>query len=279
MSILHSPIVSNTWLQEYLDHPSLVLLDATIPKVTQSSNNKLPQKGIAGAQFMDLKRNFSDPTSLLPNTLPSPEQLEQAAQELGIQQDSVVIIYDALGIYSSARAWWLFKIMGHPQVAVLDGGLKGWEEQGFPLEALQPKKQGGTFKVKFQKEAVLQVPDVLAALQHPDKVVLDARSQGRFLGQEAEPRAGLRSGHMPHALNLPYSKVLDNGHLLPLSSLKAILGSLAHPKQELIFTCGSGVTACILLLAAHVAGYKQLKLYDGSWSEWGQLENVPIESI
>lgn len=280
MSILHTPLVSSSWLKEHLNHPHLVVLDATIPKVSQhNKESSIPKKGIPKAQLVDLKEQFSDPSSLLPNTLPSPSQFEKAAQALGINEDSIIVVYDSLGIYSSARVWWLFQVMGHSQVAVLDGGLRGWKKLGLPLENLQQNKPKplGNFKATFQAAAVATTNEVLAALNDPDKVILDARSAARFLGQEAEPRAGLRSGHMPQAVNLPYTQVLQNGYLKPLSSLQALFEPLATSEQELIFSCGSGVTACIPLLAAQIAGYKHLKLYDGSWSEWGQLEYLPIE--
>lgn len=278
MSLLPSPLVSSSWLKEHLNHPNLIVLDATIPKVSQHHReSSLPKKGIPKAQFVDLKNQFSDPTSLLPNTLPSPALFEKAAQKLGINKNSSIIVYDALGIYSSARVWWLFKVMGHAQVAVLDGGLKAWKKLGLPLEDLQQNKTLGNFQATFQEEAVATTSEVLAALNDPSKVILDARAAARFWGQEAEPRAGLRRGHMPKAINLPYTQVLQNGYLKPLSSLKAIFEPLVAMEQELIFSCGSGVTACIPFLAAQLAGYKHLKLYDGSWSEWGQLEQLPIE--
>ncbi|MGH1339784.1 MAG: sulfurtransferase [Aureispira sp.] len=280
MSVLTvpSPLITTTWLQQHLHHPQLILLDATISRVSNNKTaNPAPQEGIARALFMDLKKKFSDQTSLLPNTLPNPQQFEQAAQELGIQQDSIIVIYDILGIYSSARAWWLFRVMGHQQVAVLDGGLNAWKKTGNALEAYQKPTVLGNFKANFKKEMVISATQILAALDNSTQRIFDARSAARFLGKEAEPRAGLKSGHIPNALNLPHTNIVQEGYMLPLSSLKRLFQPLVKPNQVFVFSCGSGVTACILLLAAELLGYQNLKLYDGSWSEWGQLEHVPIE--
>jgi thiosulfate/3-mercaptopyruvate sulfurtransferase len=208
--------------------------------------------------------------------MPAAEFFTDEMQKLGINKDSAIVVYDSVGIYSSPRAWWMFRAMGHDQVTVLDGGLPAWIHAGFETVTQLKKRPGqrGDFVSHPQPQAFVDSNDVLKALHDEDFRVLDARSSNRFHGLEEEPREGLRRGHMPNAINIPFANVLEGGVLKSRSSLRSIFDQ--YKNKKMIFSCGSGVTACILALAAEQAGYKDLSVYDGSWSEWGLASsNLP----
>jgi len=210
--------------------------------------------------------------------MPSQSQFELQAQKLGINQDSQIIVYDSFGLFSAARAWWMFRSMGHTNVAVLDGGLPAWLANGYPMESA-PKGINwklGNFIAHFQSSFFCDHHDVSNFLQKAEHKVLDARGPQRFLGIAAEPREGVRSGHMPNALNLPFTRLLENGHFLPKEQLQFILSPLVGTASVLTMSCGSGVTACILALAAEICGYPNINVYDGSWSEWGIRLELPV---
>ena len=275
------PLVSVSWLKNNLDNPNLIILDATIKKVTSDDKTAVINKIIPGARFFDIKGMFSDKETNVPNMLPSPEVFEQGCQSLGIQHNSQIVIYDQLGIYSSPRVWWMFKAMGFHNVAVLDGGLPAWIDANYPLEDLNSYTdipyEKGNFKAAFKPNHVVSQEDVYAIMHNPDVLILDARSHGRFIGTEPEPRQDLKSGHIPGSISLPYTEVLVNGKMKSVEELKSIFTALDIGNKKLIFSCGSGITACIILLAAEISGYSNLSVYDGSWSEWGLIEGLPIE--
>ena len=270
------PIVSAAWLQNNLVNPNLIILDASFKENQSNIKTDLENIQIKGARYFDIKNTFSDANNPLPNTLPSPNQFEIEAKKLGINKNSIVVIYDNLGIYSSPRAWWLFKIMGHQNVAVLDGGLPEWIKEGYALEEIpeNPIYTVGNFEAKFNPELVKSKEQILENIQTKEAVLIDARAENRFKGIGDEPRPGLRSGHIPGSINIPYTQLLQNGKFLPKEELIKVLKPDSRP---LIFTCGSGVTACIDLIAYELIGKNPKSVYDGSWTEWGQLENLPIE--
>lgn len=210
--------------------------------------------------------------------LPAAEDFTREAQKLGINKNSLIIVYDNRGIYSSPRAWWMFKAMGHDQVYVLDGGLPEWIAAGYTCEpATQPKAiEKGNFVAKYNPALVSDKEDVLQALQNEKYSVIDARSAARFHGKAPEPRAGLRLGHMPGALNIPFETLLENGMMRNQAELKQVFNSFSLKNKKLIFSCGSGVTACITALGAALAGYPNFSVYDGSWSEWGMPGELPV---
>ena len=275
------PLVSISWLKNNLDNPNLIILDATIKKVTSDDKTAVINKTIPGARFFDIKGMFSDKETNVPNMLPAPEVFEQGCQSLGIQHNSQIVVYDQLGIYSSPRVWWMFKAMGFHNVAVLDGGLPAWIDANYPLEDLNSyadiQYEKGNFKAAFKPNLVVSQEDVYSIMHNPDVLILDARSHGRFIGTEPEPRQDLKSGHIPGSISLPYTEVLVDGKMKSVEELKSIFTALDIGNKKLIFSCGSGITACIILLAAEIAGYSNLSVYDGSWSEWGLIEGLPIE--
>jgi thiosulfate/3-mercaptopyruvate sulfurtransferase len=271
------PIVSTAWLQANLKNPNLILLDASFKENQSNIKTELKNIHIKGTRFFDIKNTFSDTKNPLPNTIPSPEQFEIGAKKLGINKNSIVIIYDNLGIYSSPRAWWLFKVMGHQHVAVLDGGLPEWIIQKYPVETIpeNPNYAIGDFEANFNPESIKSKEQILENIQTKDAILIDARAENRFKGIGSEPRTGLRSGHIPGSINVPYTQLLRNGKFLQKEELVKILKTDDKPQ---IFTCGSGVTACIDLIAFELIGENPKSVYDGSWTEWGQLEDLPIEN-
>jgi thiosulfate/3-mercaptopyruvate sulfurtransferase len=244
-----------------------VLLDASIPPIGTAPEN-IVKETIPGSLFFDIEKSFSDPDSGLPHTLIKPALFEQKVQALGINQNTRIILFDGYGVYSSPRAWWMFKIMGHENVFVLNGGLIAWKAAGYKTELTfaQPKNHGD-FRANFQVDRVVTKEQIAAQLDNPRYKIFDARSAARFNGQVDEPRKGLRKGHIPGSFNIPFNECIESGYLKSNQALSSVVkndSSMLH-----VFTCGSGITACIPLLAFYESGCKNLSLYDGSWAEWG----------
>ncbi|MGM5471284.1 sulfurtransferase [Flavobacteriaceae bacterium LMO-SS05] len=268
---INNPIVSATWLKKHLMTPNLVILDASIPKVT-SGDETTNEVQIPSARFFDLKHKFSDVSAPFPTTIPSAEQFTKSAQELGIHKDSAIVIYDDKGIYSSPRAWWLFKAFGHDNVAVLNGGLPAWEKVNYEVEHKQHYKgERGDFEARYRPELMKFFEEVKKESEDPNHLIIDARSEGRFKGIIAEPRAGLRSGTIPNSVNIPFEDLFIDQHFKDKEELEAIFNRIAKQDDQITFSCGSGITACVLALGAEMAGYKNISVYDGSWTEWGSL--------
>lgn len=276
---IDGPLVEAAWLKERLKAGHLIVLDATLPKaVATTTASELSNKCIPGARFFDIKNVFSDASATYPNTWPGSDTFIKAAKNLGINKNSVIVVYDEHGIYSSVRAYWMFKAMGHTNVAVLNGGLPAWIAAGYPLEEKTEKTYvQGDFNGVLNPNYFKNHRDVLSNLEKQEAVVVDARAEDRFKGLVDEPRPGLRSGHIPGALNLPYTALLNKGKLRRVEELKSLMAKVSSSDKHLIFSCGSGITACVLALGAEVAGYKNLSVYDGSWTEWGSMTDLPIE--
>jgi len=274
-----SSLVSVDWLFENLQHHNLIILDATLKKVSQKELSKEAQtKRIPKALDFDLKNRFKDLDATLPNTMPSPEYFTQEVQKLGINQDSTIIIYDHHGIYSAPRAWWIFKVMGHNNVAVLNGGFPEWKKQDFPIENKSTSNNSkGNFKANFQSHLLVDANVLLENLENPAFAILDARSNGRFTATEPEPRKSLRGGHIPGSKNLPIKEIIQEGKMLPPKELKKIYDELKVEDKNLVLSCGSGITACVIALGADQAGHEDKCVYDGSWTEWGGDEKFPVE--
>lgn len=277
-----SALVSAHWLAQHLQDDGLVVLDASVPPIVPFTSTRLPEslagQAIPGALRFDYDTQICDRSSPLPHMMPDAELFTSEVQKLGINQDTPLVVYDSTGVYASPRAWWMFRAMGHDNVAVLDGGLPGWCQAGFPT-APGPAKQAktpGDFVARPRQDLFCDAIAVFQSLHNDGCSILDARSPGRFQGRDPEPRPHLRGGHMPGARNLPFAAVLDDIHMKPVSALREIFQVTNPQSDRLILTCGSGLTACILALAAWLAGNDQLSVYDGSWAEWGIPSKLPV---
>jgi len=273
---MNTPLVSVAWLHNNLEDENLIILDCTIPKVTVNTIVAEQKTQIKGAIFFDIKNNFSDQKAALPNTVLSPEEFEEKVQELGIHKDSILVCYDDVGIYSSPRVWWMFRLMGFNNVAVLDGGLPEWKANNFSIEqpVLQQQKKGN-FRADYQPEKLKYTKDVLYAIDNKSVLIVDARSRGRFYGTAPEPREDLKSGHIPSSVSLPYGEIQQNGKMKSKEELLKVFSDYKNNK-EIIFTCGSGITAAILALGAAIVKVENVAVYDGSWSAWGSTKNLPV---
>ena len=267
-----SPLVSPAEAAVLLRLPDARVVDASwfLPAEGRSGRAEFESERIPGAVFFDIDA-VSDPSSDLPHMLPSPEAFAAAAGALGLSPDQKVIVYDSFGIRSAARAWWSLKVMGFPNAQVLDGGLRAWKAAGLPVETGPAQAPTPTeVTANFSAERVRGLSDVAGALAGQSAQVVDARSGARFRGEAPEPRPGLRSGHMPGALNLPFDRLLTpEGTLMAPAGLAAEFAAAGvDPARPVIATCGSGVTASVLALALEVLGHPAA-VYDGSWAEWG----------
>ncbi|MFK8044193.1 MAG: sulfurtransferase [Crocinitomicaceae bacterium] len=269
-----SPIVSAQWLYENINHPNIIVLDASI-YADHSKKFIEFQDSIPGTLFIDLRKDFVDTTNELPNAFPSEEQFEKNCQKMGIKNENTVIIYDNRGIYTSPRAWYLFKSMGHQNVFVLNGGLPAYKAQGFILDSLKTKSEKqSNYKSAFNPSTVKSYNQIVELLSDRHYCIIDARSSGRFTGNEAEPRPEIKSGCIKNSINLPYVKVLKNGFYRSKDELNELISSLNIHNKELIFSCGSGITACIILLAAEIVNDNPKSLFDGSWTEWATRQKL-----
>jgi len=271
------PLVTVNWLHENIEADNLIVLDASITKVGGRKDDKKEKKSINNTIFFDLKNVFVDLNGVFPNTIPTESHFEEQVQKLGINNDSCIVIYDDIGVYSSPRAWWLFKIFGFENVAVLNGGLPKWVTFNFLTEGAQEKNvKLGDFKANFKAEKVSIWKTVLATSNN-NECILDARSKERFKAKVSEPRKGLRGGHIPNSKSLPYSELQINGEMKPVKELKEIFLALNPKNEKVVFSCGSGITACILALGNEVVGNKNYTVFDGSWTEWASNLELPIE--
>lgn len=278
--IVPNDLVSVQWLHTNLNHPSIVLLDASwfMPALQRDGKAEWLEQTIPGAKFFDFDKTVCDSTSDLPHMMPSAALFEQSVRALGINNSSALVVFDRLGIFSSPRVWWMFKSMGFNNIAVLDGGLNSWLEAGYEVAKGDNNKLDtlGDFNACYQAELICDSNAVLNAIQNKQCQIVDARAENRFLGLVPEPRADLRSGHMPSAKSLPFNLLIEQGKMVDINSLRALFEERIDKQQQALFSCGSGVTACVLALGATLCGYHKITVYDGSWTEWGASENLPV---
>ena len=275
---MSGPLVSTAWLAERAGDESVVVLDASwhMPVAGRDAAGEFAKAHIPGAVFFDIDQ-VSDRDSPLPHMLPSPSEFAVAARRLGVTNASTVVAYDSVGLFSAARAWWTFRAMGHDAVFVLDGGLPRWIAEGRPLETGWRNPEHGDFKAHLRPELVRDLDQVTTALRDPSVQVLDARPAPRFKGEVLEPRAGLRSGHMPGAKNLPFTTLIDADALADPVRLRAVFAEAGiDAAKPAIATCGSGVSAAVIALALARLGHSDAAIYDGSWSEWGARNDTEV---
>ena len=268
-------IVSTEWLNQNLDKPNLIILDASIQTSANGKEFEKFDRTIPNARRFDLQKVFLDKNSTFPNTIPDPEEFELESKKLGINEDSEIIVFDNNGIYSSPRVWWLFNVMGHQKISVLDGGLPNWIENGFRTVKKHTESfEIGDFKVKFDKTLVVDFEQVVNNSREKKFTIIDARSKSRFNGVGKEPRKHLKSGKIKYSINIPYQEVLQNGKFKSKSELNALFDDKCSAEKELVFSCGSGMTACIVMLACQIGYVNSSKVYDGSWTEWAERNNL-----
>lgn len=274
-------LVSTDWLATHLKDPDLRVLDASwyLPDMGRDSRAEFDQAHIPGARFFDID-DISDQRSDLPHMAPPAEKFVSRMRAMGIGDGHQVVVYDGAGLFSAARVWWLFRLMGKTDVAVLDGGFGKWQSEGRPVEDMPPIMRDRHMTVSRQNQIVRDVTQVAAAAKLGDYEIIDARSPARFRGDDPEPRPGLRAGHIPGSKNVHYQTLLnDDGTMQDIQSLQTVFQSAGVDLGKPIITsCGSGVTAAILYLALERMGVSRLSLYDGSWAEWGMYPDLKVET-
>ncbi|OUR76618.1 3-mercaptopyruvate sulfurtransferase [Alphaproteobacteria bacterium 46_93_T64] len=274
-------LVSTEWLSQHLSAPDIRIVDASwyLPNENRDPKAEFKQCHIPGAVFFDIDE-ISDSDTDLPHMIPSPEKFSSKMRKLGLGDGNRIVVYDGSGIRSAARAWWMIRLFGHEDVAILDGGLVKWQEEGRAISDIPTPPKERHFTSRINNLMVKDKDQVRRNIETEKNQVLDARSKGRFEGSEPEPRAGLRAGRIPGALNLPFNQLLnENGTLQSADNLTQLYGTAGIEKSSPVITsCGSGITACVLAFGLHMIGHRQVAVYDGSWTEWGLDADMPLSS-
>lgn len=271
-------VVSPEWLQERLGQPGLSIVDGSwyLPFQNRDPKAEYDAGHIPGAVFFDHDK-MADPDSDLPHTFPKPETFAAAIGSMGITNDDIIVVYDGPGVFTSPRAWWMFRTMGAKKVFVLDGGFDNWKKAGRPVTDEVTKVAPSAFVADFDATKIASFENMREIVQESSKQIADARAEARFTGAQAEPRAGLRSGHMPNARSVPSSVLVDNGYFKDINGLKKVLHDAGVDlSRPIVTTCGSGITAAVITLALESLGHKDNVLYDGSWTEWGGAKDTPV---
>jgi thiosulfate/3-mercaptopyruvate sulfurtransferase len=280
--------LTKTWLTETdelareLDAPDLVIIDASwhMPSDGRDAHAEYLQEHIPGAIFFDIDE-IADTKSELPHMLPPPEKFSSRMRSMGVGDGARVVVYDSRGLFSAARVWWTFRVMGVEDVSVLNGGLPKWKAEGRPIESGEPPHRTARhFTARRNLDLVRDVSDVKKIVKDKSAEIVDARAQERFAGTVPEPRPGLRSGHIPGARNVPFSRLLSKDGTLksPNELERAFAEAKVDLSKPVVASCGSGITASVLALALAEIGHRRAAVYDGSWSEWGADPDLPIET-
>jgi thiosulfate/3-mercaptopyruvate sulfurtransferase len=272
-------LVSTDWLAEHLRDRDLAVVDGSyfLPSQQRDPLAEYRDGHIPGAVFFDIEA-VSDHSTELPHMLPGPTQFGAVVGALGIGDGNAVVVYDSVGLYTAPRVWWTFRLFGAKRVYILDGGLPKWKAEGRPLDKGDGKATPRKFNAEMNVGAVATLADVRMALSADSAQIVDARSPERFAGAAPEPRPGLRSGHMPRSFNVPFNRLVENGHLAPRARIEAAFaGAGVDLDKPIITSCGSGVTAAILTFALESIGKEPQALYDGSWAEWASRPDLPVE--
>ena len=272
-------LVSTDWLARHLKDPDLRVLDASwyLPDQNRDAKAEYAAGHIQGARFFDIDE-ISDQRSALPHMAPPPEKFISRMRAMGVGDGHQVVIYDGAGLFSAARVWWIFRLMGKADVAVLDGGLPKWRAEGRGLEDMAPVTKDRHMTTSRQNNLVRDVTQVAHAAKLGEAEIVDARSTARFRGEVPEPRPGLRSGHIPGSKNVPYATMLNGDSTMkPPAELRAVFAEAGVDLSKPVITsCGSGVTAAVLSLALERIGHRNHALYDGSWAEWGMYDDLAV---
>lgn len=274
-------LVSTEWLAEHLAAPDVRVVDGSwyLPAMHRDPKAEFAEAHIPGAVYFDIDE-IADTGSALPHMLPSPEKFSARVRRLGLGDGVRVVVYDGMGMFSAPRVWWMFRVFGHEDVAVLDGGMRKWRAEGRPVESEAPRPPERHFTARMNSILVRDIEQMRANLALRREQVLDARSAGRFAGTDPEPRPGLRSGHIPGSRNLPVNELCsaETGCILPANKLRARFAKAGiDPSGPIVTTCGSGVSAAALALGLYLIGNRDVAVYDGSWSEWGACVDAPVE--
>ncbi|PYE89500.1 3-mercaptopyruvate sulfurtransferase [Phyllobacterium leguminum] len=273
-------VVSADWLEKHLDEPGLSILDASwyLPAQNRDPRGEFDAAHIPGAIFYDQDK-IADRSSGLPHTIPSEADFEREMSAMGLTVEDTIIVYDGPGMYTAPRVWWLLRTMGAKNVLVLDGGFDRWKREGRPVTAKVTKIAPSAFIAHSDMSRVASFEKMREIVETGSVQIADARAPGRFSGDEPEPRAGMRSGHMPGARNVPVASLVKDGELKNLEELEEIFDKAGIDLTKPVVTsCGSGVTAAVITLALESLGHKDNLLYDGSWSEWGSRADTPVET-
>jgi thiosulfate/3-mercaptopyruvate sulfurtransferase len=272
-------VVSFDWLEQRLGQPNLRIVDASwyLPAQNRDAKAEFADARIPGATHFNID-TVADLASGLPHTLPSAELFAASVGALGISETNTIVVYDSLGMFSGPRVWWMFRVFGAKNTFVLDGGFDQWKGEGRRVESgAIAEVMPARFKPDIDMPAVASFQDMMRTVETGDTQIVDARGAGRFEGRDPEPRAGMRSGHMPGARNVPYSTLSEGGRLKPLSELRLVLETAGIDLEKPVVTsCGSGVTAAVITLVLQSIGHHDNTLYDGSWSEWGGSKDTAV---